>query len=218
MAVFEWRARVKLDAEGSLSGTVTVKVHGLGGMAWREEFYGEDEVKRREEMEKRMKDWLPEGATVDVTGMSGWEQNDYPLVVEASVRVPGFAVGTGRRLFLPTGIFQTQEIVSFEHAQRQYPVYFRFPWQEKDAVELTLPEGVEVEALPQEKNRDTALGRYRFTCRHQEQTVRIERELVINGFFFQTQYYPALRDFFNQVRTSDEQHAISSAEKVAQRD
>ena len=60
----------------------------------------EDEVGRREKLEVEVQGWLPEGATVELENVTGWEGSEEPLRAEFSVEIPNFTVKTGRRLLL----------------------------------------------------------------------------------------------------------------------
>lgn len=60
------------------------------------------------------------------------------------VKLPQFAVLTGRRILMPAAVFRTNKKYSFEHVQRVHPVYFPYPWQEINETTVSLPPGYEV--------------------------------------------------------------------------
>ncbi len=64
-----------------------------------------------------------------------------PLVYAYHVRVPGYAQRTGKRLFLQPAFFQHGMSPMFSASNRTHPVYFHYPWAEKDELEIELPSG-----------------------------------------------------------------------------
>ncbi len=148
--VTERKATLQLDAAGTLQGTVAVVFRRQKALWRRLAAINEDEVGRREKLEEEVKGWLPEGATVELENVTGWEGSEEPLRAEFSVEIPNFTVTTGRRLLLPLGLFQVNEKHLFQHAKRVHSVYFGYPWQEKDEVTVQLPAGYQagISVLP----------------------------------------------------------------------
>src|SRR5205823_4833713 len=64
-----------------------------------------------------------------------------PFVYQYHVRVPGYAQRTGKRLFLQPAFFQHGRDPLFAPAERRHMVYFHYPWQEQDEVDIELPAG-----------------------------------------------------------------------------
>lgn len=211
--LIERQAELTLDAEGTLEGTLRVTFHGQQALERRAEQRDADEAARRKQLEDEVKAWLPAAAEVELQQMSGWETAEEPLRAEFHLRLPGFATPTGRRLLLPLGVFQSQERHPFQHAQRSNPVYFRYPFQEMDDVSVELPEGYGVESLPAKQDKISTLGRYQFVSQNQPGTVRLERRLAVDGFFFRTEYYSLLRSFYDAVRKGDESQVVLRVEE-----
>jgi hypothetical protein len=62
------------------------------------------------------------------------------------VKVPGYAVKTGRRLFFQPNVFEHGSQPRFTANTRKYDVYFPFPFSEDDTVSITLPKGFSLES------------------------------------------------------------------------
>src|SRR5262249_52978817 len=64
-----------------------------------------------------------------------------PYLISYHIRVPGYAVRTGKRLFLQPAFFQRGFAPYFSTATRKHDIYFHHPWSEKDSIRFELPEG-----------------------------------------------------------------------------
>jgi hypothetical protein len=216
-AALERQATLHLDADGNLQGRVTLTFLGLEASDHRYDGLFDDDEKRRKDLKEEIEGWLPTGARVELESVSDWENPEEPLRVEFTLEVPDYAAATGRRLLLPTGIFHSTEKYPFQHAEREHPIYFSYPWKETDEVELELPPGYAVEALPAEKQVPTNAMRYSASCRQEEHAIHLQRALVVDANFFQRQDYYLLRRFFSQVREGDEQSVVLENTQMGQR-
>ena len=216
-ALTERRGTLKLGEDGSLTGKVQVTFHGQEALKRRLAAIEKDKLGRRKQLEEEVKGWFPAGAKVEIEKVSHWEDPEEPLQVEFTVEVPEFAVSAGRRLLVPLGIFQTKEKHPFEHAKRVHPIYFRYPWQEKDEVILEVPTGYQVEAMPEAQKTGSGDVEYEISCEKQPSGLQVRRRLVMNAILVPQKQYPALRYFFSKVKAGDEQHAVLQAMELGQR-
>jgi hypothetical protein len=131
-----------------------------------------------------------------------------PLVAEYDLKVPGWATSAGRRAMLPVGIFGGTEKHLFDHADRTHPIYFEFPFQKIDNVTIELPAGWKVSSLPKDQNQPGKSISYSLKVQEETGTLHITRKLDIGVLLLDKQYYGALRNFFQAVRTSDEAQVV----------
>lgn len=206
-AMIERKATLKWD-DGTLSGKLGVSFQGQEALDWRLAEREEDEAGRRKELEDRVKEWLPSGATVKLTNTPVWDSSDQPLAAEFDLQVPNFGASTGRRLLLPAGVFQTNHKNPFQHATREHPIYFSYPWQEVDDIHIEIPKGLEPETLPPAKKVDAQFARYEISSAKEAAGLHIQRKFAMNSMVFQTEYYPYLRAFYNDVGVGDEQQLV----------
>jgi hypothetical protein len=130
-------ARVKLDPDGSLKGTVEVELRGNASLEHRLEAINQDEAGRRKDLEDEAREWLPEGSIVTLESVDGWEASEEPLRVHYKIEVSAFAPVAGKRLLVPAALFRTtRQKEAFNHSVRKYPVYFPFAYEELDNIIL----------------------------------------------------------------------------------
>ena len=84
----------------------------------------------------------------------------------------------------------------FEHADRIYPVYFRFRYQKVDDIEIELPLGWEGTSVPQPVDQDLKAAEFKLSVENQNVKLRIARTIRSDLFIVQKEMYPSLRGFF----------------------
>jgi hypothetical protein len=65
-----------------------------------------------------------------------------------------------------------------------------------------------VTGLPQPKNLDARVIGYSLKAGEAKNALHLSRTLKIDVLLLDTKYYPALRDFFQQVKASDEEQIV----------
>jgi len=204
----ERRAELKLAAEGDLEGKLTVSFTGLEALWRRIEEMNQDETARKKFLEDQVKEDIPSGSEVDLTKQPEWNSSEAPLTAEFNLKVPGWASAAGRRAMLPTTLFSAREKHMFEHADRVWPIYFRFAYKATDDVSIQLPAGWQVESVPKEEDRDLKGAEYSLKVEKNSGMLRIQRMLRFDLYMVPKESYPALRAFLQLVKSEDEQQVV----------
>ena len=145
----ERSARLRLSENGDLEGKLTVTYTGLEAMYHRLDVRHADDVARRKFAESTAVNQIPvAGATAKLLNNPEWNSSEAKLVAEYSLKVPAWASGAGKRMIMPAGFFTAHEKHTFEHANRVHPVYFDYPYEKVDDVEMKLPDGWQVGSVP----------------------------------------------------------------------
>jgi hypothetical protein len=111
-------------------------------------------------------------------------------------------------MLLPAGIFQAQQKNPFSHAERVYPIYFRYPYQELDNVHIKLPTGYSLENMPRSQDQSHPAGKIVTKRESKAGEIFFARGLEMPVFYLGQEHYETLRDFFNLVQTVDEEQAV----------
>ena len=204
----ERRAELKLAAEGDLEGKLTVSFTGLEAHWRRIDERNQDEAARKKFLEDQVKEDIPAGSEVDLTKQPEWNSSEAPLTAEFNLKVPGWASAAGRRAMLPTTLFSAREKHMFEHADRVWPIYFRFAYKAADDVNIQLPTGWRVESVPKDEDRDLKGAEYSLKVEKNSGIVHIQRVLRSDLYMVPKDSYPVLRGFFQFVKSEDEQQVV----------
>jgi hypothetical protein len=202
------KADLNLTQEGSLEGKLAVTFTGLEGLWRRIEERHEDEAHRKKFLEDYVKELIPVGSEVELTNKVEWASSAPALVAEYSLKVPGWVSGAGKRALFPVGLFSGPEKHMFEHSDRVHPLYFQFMYEKKDDVHIELPLGWQVSSLPKAQNNDAKLVAYTLGVSNDKGSLHMERHLRFGITMLEQKYYGALRNFYQSVRSGDDQQIV----------
>jgi hypothetical protein len=201
-------ARLKLSESGDLEGKLTVTYTGLEAMDRRISGLHGDEVAWKKKLEDEVKEQILLAAEAELTNRPDWSNSETPFVAEFNLKVPNWASNAGRRMALPVGIFVAHEKSIFKHAHRVQPIYFEYPYQAVDDVMIELPAGWHVNSVPPPQNLDIHAVTYKVNVENSNGTIHTVRKLSFDFLLLEQQYYATLRDFFQAVRTADEEQVL----------
>jgi hypothetical protein len=204
----ERKADLKLTDQGDLQGKVTLTFTGLEAMQRRNEERNEDDAERKKYLEDHIKDYIPVTVEVELTNHPDWNNVATPLVAEFNLKVPGWISGAGRRALVPVGLFSETEKHLFEHEARVHPVYMEYPFQKIDDITIELPPGWKVGSLPPAKGNNGQVITYSLKVTSDNNRLHLVRTLDVKLLYLESKYYAALRNFFQDVRTGDEQQIV----------
>jgi hypothetical protein len=199
--------RFTLTDDGKLEGIVAVAYMGQEALLRRIEGSRTDDVGRTKMLEDEIKGWLPSNAEISVTKQPDWSALGTPLVVDYKVSTPTLISG-GKRVLLPTDIFQFDRPAMFTLAERQYPVYLDYPSREIDDIHIKLPDNLQVESLPESESDRTEYALYKMERKQDKNELIIVRDFAINSFVFQPAEYKSLKAFYEKIKESDQQQAL----------
>ena len=201
-------AVLSLSENGDLEGKLTITFTGLEAMQRRREERNEDETDRRKFLEEQAKEYIPAASELDLTNKPEWNSSSRDLVAEYKMKIPGWMSGAGRRAMLPVGIFSAPEKRVFEHTERVHPIYFEYPFEKIDDVTIILPVGWQVGSLPPAKTQDAKAVFYELKVESDKATLHLSRRLKVDMLLLPQKYYPALRSFFQVVRSGDDEQIV----------
>jgi len=202
------KADLNLTSDGSLEGKLTVTFTGLEAQWRRVEERNEDEAHRKKLLEDYVKEIIPAGSEVELTNKPEWTSSAPSLVAEYTLKVPGWAAGAGKRALCSVGLFSGPEKHMFEHSIRVHPLYFHYLFEKTDDVHIELPQGWQVGSLPQAQDNDAKVIAYSLKVENNKGSLHLERHLKSNLTFLEQKYYGALRNFYQSVRSGDDQQIV----------
>jgi len=204
----ERKANLKLTQDGSLEGKLTVTYSGLEAASLRVGERNQDETTRKKLLEDQVRYAVPAAIEVDLTNKPDWSSADAKLVAEYDLKVPGWLSGAGSHALLPVGIFGAPEKHIYEHTTRVHPLYYHYMSQKVDDVTIELPLGWKVTNLPKPGDKDAKLLVYTMKADEKNGSLHIERRLKFGLTMLDPKYYPAVRNFYESVRTGDEEQIM----------
>ena len=209
------KANLHLDEDGAIEGKVVVTYSGLEALSRRLRERNEDGPARTQFLENDLKRAVPAGSEVTLTNEPDWRSSDPQLVAEYDLKVPGWVSAAGQYHLLTVGLFGAEEKQEFVSAERIYPLYFEFAFDHHDDVAIELPSGWRVSSALQPRRADYGALVYGTAVESAKGKLQVYRDLTQNAMMLKTSQYDAVRDFFQSVRTGDEEQIVISLETSA---
>jgi len=202
------KGELKLSDTGDLEGTLTVTFSGLEASHRRVEERMADDTDRKKFLEDEVKEYVPAASEVELTNKPDWKSSTPNFVAEFTLKVPGWVSSAGRHALLPVGLFGAPEKHLFDHSDRVRPIYFEYPFERVDDVSIDLPLGWQISTLPAPQKVGGPAISYSVTAENNKGVLHLNRTLNIDILYLEQKYYAALRNFFQVVRTGDEEQVI----------
>ncbi|MFZ3340116.1 MAG: DUF3857 domain-containing protein [Terriglobales bacterium] len=200
--------KLKLSDSGDLEGKLTITYTGLEAMYHRLAERHADDVERKKYLEERVTSQIGVAGEANLTNKPDWISSEAPLVAEFDIKIPGWVSGAGRRAFIPAAVFTAAEKGVFDHTSRTHPIYFDYPYTKSDDIVIDLPPGWQVSSLPNGQDQDGHLIRYTLKVERNGETLRLTRKLMVDVMMLDKKYYPALRNFYQAIRTGDGEQIV----------
>ena len=96
----------------------------------------------------------------------------------------------------------------FEHTNREFPIYFAFPFQKVDDISIALPLGWQVGSVPKPADQDGKAVQYTLTAEGDKTGLHVKRKVRTDLYLVPMDKYSALRSFYQIVRSGDEQQIV----------
>ena len=214
LALTQREISLRLDASGSLSGTVRTTYTGHEALVRRLEHIRDDAEARKQDYEREMAEVLPAGATVTLTGVEHADDNAPSLVVKYDISIPGLATVAGEKVLLPAYPLSGTGSYPFRHAERRFPVYFPYPFREFDDIRIELPAGLVPEVRPDARKGRNDFSEYSLASADEGGgKLHIQRDLIVKKSYFAVDGYAALKGFFDAARTADGEQIVLTKAK-----
>ena len=183
-----------LSDDGLLAGNITVRRKGYDAWDVKDEIKEDGEDKYIEEFEKARENWSIESHTID-------SSDPYSLNETIDLELEGKVEDLGSLLYLNPIVYGERSENPFKGTEQIYPINFGVPFSEILITEITLPEGVTVETLPEPLSMalPERAGTLLYSIKVIGNKIMINQRLTINKLEYEAADYPLLREFFARV-------------------
>jgi hypothetical protein len=192
---------------------VRLEYTGHLGIERKEENDDDSPSKREENLRDEVKARLSTAEVADIQ-IENVTDSIKPFVYSFTLRIPGYAQRTGKRLFLQPAVFQKGAAQLFSTSERKYPIYFHYPWSEKDEITIELPAGFALDnaeaPAPFNAGVISAYKPY-LGATSDGRTLIFKRNFFFGGggnILFPAGSYAQLKQYFDQLQKQDA-HTVS---------
>ncbi|MCH2192780.1 transglutaminase domain-containing protein [Kordia sp.] len=196
---------VTLDENGDLTGKQRTQFTSHNALNFREMYSQADEEAYLEELENSIEDI--EIAEHDIKNLKKIGKpvfESYSFEKEAQAEIIG-----DKMYFSPLFFLATSENV-FKAEERVYPVDFGHPWKRKIMMNIQLPEGYEVESIPEAGavKMPEGLGAYSFNISKTPVGISVVMTKEINSSVITPDKYGALREFYKMLVEKEKEKVV----------
>lgn len=187
---------IELGSDMVMRGKSLNSYNGLFAKAYRDKFGGIEEASLLEQYEKGKGVIAIENIAQENVAKVGTDvKESYEFELQQAVDV------ISDKVYLKPLVFNRMTENPFKADERIYPISFEFPMVKSSVVNLLIPEGYEVESLPENfiSNINGGEGEYKFVVNQNGRFLRVESEFSLNNTLFMPKNYTALKDFYAQM-------------------
>ncbi|WP_166924712.1 DUF3857 domain-containing protein [Flavobacterium poyangense] len=196
----------KIDALGAITGKVRIQRTDYEAYSFRIRNAGKSEDSYLEKLEEQLGDLKISDYKIENKKTA---LND-PVIETYSFTSVNQTEGIGGKMFIDPLLFFTTAKNPFNQENRQMPIYFGHPTQEKINITLEIPSGYAVETLPAPvrislENKEIV---YVLSIAAIENKIQISCLKEINNSIFAADQYSGLKDIFQKAIASQNEKIV----------
>lgn len=197
----EREAEVTLTAEGAITAKVSERSVGQAAVNERRLF----RALQRSEYLKRIEHWITAGAAGARVGTVAPADNhpEGKFALEVEFTAPNYAQSMrGKLLVFKPAIVSRREQLFLTEPKRKHPIVLEAE-SYSETVRVKLPEGFEVDEIPDKIKLDAPFGRYAATWEVKDGQLIFTRSCVIQAMTIPAEQYLMVRVFFDRMRGAE---------------
>ncbi len=206
-----------LDAQGGVTGNITIAMTGQSALSWRQAALGNDDAEVKKQFDHDLEEEVPDGVEAHVDHFLGMDQPDVKLI--AMVKVKGsLGTATTRRLMLPGLFFESRGHVPFVNEEKRLePVDMHYADQVTDDITYHLPAGMSVEGAPPDANISWQ-GHAIMVVKSKVEPgqIVIGNTLAVGFTLAKPEEYQDLRGFYQKVASTEQEELVLTAAPATQ--
>lgn len=199
---FDRQADVVLTSEGSISATVREKANGQTAAEFRRQFRGLSTANYL----KVIENWVATGATgakvSKIQPKDDSEAGHFNLDIDFTA-INYAQLMQNRLLVFKPAIVSRQEALALTEITREHPVVLDAR-NFSETVRVKIPEGFEVDELPDPLKLDTSFGSYNTSYLVREGQLVFTRTLAQRAATIPAAQYQSVRSFFERMRAAEQ--------------
>ena len=198
---------VKITNDGSSELEMKWQDHGYYDSVYKQLFRRFNQSRRGMVIRQIVKNSLPDAQIKNykISGVEGLEDN---FKIDISLTSSGYLSKMGNNytikpLLFPMNLYQ---LVSEE--TRDYPLNLGVTLNFKRDIEIEIPEGYQVNYLPENNEIDNEVGHLILTYNNKGQKIQVSLNLRIKNKVISVENYDLAKDLFNQVKNALQQQIL----------
>lgn len=200
------RAQYELGKDGSISGNINITTKGIQ----YDDRFGL-ERKTKDDVLKHYKSYWENINNLKVDTYSFENDRDDVIFSEKiDINATNYASISGNRILFVVNTFNNNDFVPNRYRNRKLPFEIQRGFLDEDEFTVQLPEGYQIEAIPNEKVVDTDFGSYKvsFEKDSNSNSILYKRSLFVKKGLYPKEKYAAYRDFRKETANMDDAQIV----------
>ena len=107
----------------------------------------------------------------------------------------------GDKMYITPMLFEATDENPFKIDTREYPIDFGMPWEERINVTIQIPEGYNVESIPENiaKGMSDDLGSFIYSVKNEGSKIQVTSSIKLNQGIISANYYQEIKEMFKQI-------------------
>lgn len=187
---------VSIDNQGQVSGKVREQYFDYAALNYRDRYLGLSKDSYLENLEKRH-----EGLEIADFELTNEKIINEPIIEKYSIKSNNLTEQIGDKIYFEPLLHFTQSENPFKQETRQYPIDFAFPFKDKYMVNITIPQGYQVESIPKSASFAMAnnYGSFNMSTSNTDTQIQVVVNFIINASIIPSEDYDTLKEFFKIV-------------------
>jgi len=185
-----------VDKDGVMSGKIRSQKQDYYAYVFRENYADMNEESYAESLEKKHK-----GIEIGTYKRTAGKEADKPLLEEYEFVHKNVCDIIGGKIYFSPMLHLASSQNPFKQEEREFPIDFGYPWQDKYMINITVPEGYVVETMPKPVSvtMENNIGSFKYNAIVQGSTIQISVLFDINFPNVSQEYYKTIKDFYQMV-------------------
>ncbi|MGK0422472.1 MAG: hypothetical protein ACJAVE_000310 [Polaribacter sp.] len=194
-ALEENMVMVEISEDLIVEGLIRTKYYNLNALNYRRNNNHIKEENLRTKLEDKFKFQIAAYKVVNKKVL------DKPIVMSVKFMSEDLVEEINGKLYIEPILFLTTHKNPFKLEDRKFPVDFVSPWKDVNRVSIAIPEGYEVEVLPEPLaiSLPDNLGVFKYQVLQKGGKISAISILKFNNAIIPPQYYATLKDFYRQI-------------------
>lgn len=187
---------IKLDEDFKAKGKAMHIMDGLYAKEYRDNYLGVNKEDYLRILEKDKGNIVISGLeTKDDKSIGKDIKQSYEFELENGVEA------INGKIYIKPLFFMAMKENPFKAAERSYPIFFDFPSEKDNTVNLMIPEGYKIESIPESGITDLNNGQgvYKYIIHQNGNFIRVQSVLDLNTIVFSPKDYESLKNFYSHI-------------------
>nr|WP_298930361.1 transglutaminase domain-containing protein [uncultured Allomuricauda sp.] len=197
----------KINVDGSVEGRTRTQYSNQLALSFRDVLDSTDEETYLEELENNYGEM--EISSFDIKNKDEFSK---PVIETCEFSKENQCEFLGEKIYFRPMLFLAQTDNPFKMDKREYPIDFTFPRQKKYIINLSIPEGYQIESLPENAivQLPEQAGIFKFKIASQENQIRVSVLTEFKTALFPSNYYDVLKEYYKNLVLKQSEKVVLS--------